>query len=100
MTGRPFVALRITDDTETPVGTLWCEDWGDAIATARLMYEGPLLIRASHEASSLWLDAYDAEAKATHAENENIRRFALIGRTHKRVMTKIEKLFPFLYRDE
>lgn len=100
---RSFVVCRLeADDRETPLGTLWCEGWGDAIATARTLYEGPLLVRGSADSpavSNLWLDAYDREAEATHAENEAMERMALLLKRERRILTALEKLFPHLYRE-
>ena len=100
---RAFVVCRLeVDDRETPLGTLWCEDWGDAIATARTMYLGPLLVRTSCDslrASNLWLDAWDKEARATHAENEAAERMARLLKRERHILTALEKLFPHLYRE-
>ena len=95
---RAYVVCRLEpDDSETPLGTVWCEDWGDAVATARTLYRGPILVRASADslsAANLWLDAWDREAAATNAENEAIRKLERQRRTEQKVMAFLQWLYP------
>lgn len=95
MTARAFVVLRHGDESDTPIGTVWAADWLDASATALDLYGGPVLVLASAEHPTDFLDAFDREALATHAENEAILSYAA-QRAVDDAMTVIERLFPFL----
>lgn len=82
-----------------PAATVWAMDEGDALAKAYDLYGWCTAVVPSCQEPNDWLDAYDREARATHAENEALIHFAanrVVGNT----MTALERLFPFLLQDE
>lgn len=95
---RTFVVCRVEEnDTETPLGTLLAEDWGDAIAWARTLYAGPILVRGScdsYQAGMQWLRANDAENLARDYETAAIQRMQRRRRTEQQVMAFLQWLYP------